>query len=168
MHVDVQNYHYFHLHFCRSRWLKNVLLHETSILTPPPSSKYHSHMHASPVPHCRNSQATKYTSHLRYKGISLKSLLWIIEEDHASLTLIILQSIRLASPPIASAASDDRCGQSGRLPLLQLETRGTSSCLHSRNPTFVMGVLTLEKRGDCWCAADVRLACDCHRWPEYT
>lgn len=56
-----------------------------------------------------------------------KSFLWIIEEDQASLTLIILRSICLASPPITSNASDDRSDQSEES--LQLEMQSVLFCI---------------------------------------
>lgn len=88
-------------------------------------SNTHTHL---PVPVLLpNSQAMKCTSHLRSKGISPKSFLWIIEEDQASLTLIILQSICLASPPITSNASDDRFSQSEES--VQLEMQSVLFCI---------------------------------------
>lgn len=106
-------------------WFKRYLMFGHTRLPspfPPPPFHLHSHTHTHlPVPVLLpNSQAMKCTSHLRSKGISPKSFLWIIEEDQASLTLIILQSICLASPPITSNASDDRFSQSEESVQLEL------------------------------------------------
>lgn len=119
-------------------WFKRYLMFGHTWLpspfprTPPPLPHFtytqsYTHTHL-PVPVLLpNSQAMKCTSHLRSKGISPKSFLWIIEEDQASLTLIILQSICLASPPITSNASDDRFSQSEES--VQLEMQSVLFCI---------------------------------------
>lgn len=72
-----------------------------------------------------------------------KSFLWIIEEHQASLTLIILQSICLSSPPITSSPSNDRSNQSEKP--LQPEIQSiVLHCLHWRCLVRVIGVFVLR------------------------
>lgn len=72
-----------------------------------------------------------------------KSFLWIIEKDQASLTLIILRSICLASPPITSNASSDRSNQSEGATAARNPERLALHCLHWSRSACVIGVFML-------------------------
>lgn len=110
------------------------------------SSLSHTHAHTHPPHFCAAPQLSGYEKYINTSDLREshpKSFLWIIEVDQASLTLIIFQSICLASPPITSSPSDDRSNQSEKP--LQLEIQSiVLHCLHWRCLACVIGVFVLR------------------------
>lgn len=104
------------------------------------------HTYTATRTHVRNTHLSPafrlhHTSDLRESHP--KSFLWIIEEDHASLTLIILQSIFLASPPITSNVSHDRSSQSEEPLQLEMHSVFVLHCLHRHRLASIIGVFML-------------------------
>lgn len=109
--------------------------------TPPPSLTYTDFWFLCNSPTLRLLKV-HHTSDL--KESHPKSFLWIIEKDQASLTLIILRSICLASPPITSNASSDRFNQSEGATAARNPERLAPHCLHWRRSLCVIGVFMLR------------------------